>query len=165
MRSLPLRSILSRLTAFALTTGAAAPALAAPAPAPCRIDCALDDDLPIDPGNLPPEEVGTLLGRSLALALIEARPIAATQLAATWATSEDATRRLAVAHALERSFPLVGAAMVIDHLSRDEDAAIRAAAARAAWARRPSGGDDGVLSRLADDPDPAVRAIATSARA
>ncbi len=163
MRSLPLRSILSRLTAFALTTGAA-PAFAATAPVPCRIDCGLDDDTPIDRENLAPAEAGSLLGRSLALALIEARPIAATQLAATWATSDDPTRRLAVAHSLEWAFPLVGAAMVIDHLSRDEDAGIRAAAARAAWIRRATGGDEGVLSRLADDPDPTVRAIATSAR-
>lgn len=163
MRSLPLRSLLSRLTAFALTAGAAAPAYAVPAPSPCRIDCGLDDDTPIDPENLAPSEAGSLLGRSLALALIEARPIAATQLAATWATSDDTTRRLAVAHSLEWSFPLVGAALVIDHLSRDADATIRAAAARAAWARRSSGGDDGVLARLVDDPDPAVRAIATSA--
>ena len=60
-------------------------------------------------------------------------------------------------------FPLVGDALVIDHLSRDADPQVRAASARAAWARRP-GGDPGVLARLSADPDPEVREVATSGR-
>ena len=87
----------------------------------------------------------------------------ATHLAATWSLSDDPLRRLAVAHALEWTFPLVGDALVIDHLSRDADPQVRAASARAAWARRP-GGDPGVLARLSLDPDPAVREVATSGR-
>jgi hypothetical protein len=98
------------------------------------------------------------------MALGQLRPLSATHLAATWSLSEDPLRRLAVGHALEWPFALVGDALVIDHLSRDEDPAIRAASARAAWSRRLTGGDAGVLERLSRDPDPEVRAIAASAR-
>jgi hypothetical protein len=90
------------------------------------------------------------------------RPITATHLAATWALSDDPVRRLALAHALEWAFPLVGDGMVLDHLSRDADPAVRVAVARAAWVRRAGrhGDGDAILARLADDPDPSVRAVA-----
>lgn len=161
MAKVPLAHLLSRLTAVALAVGSGA-ATAAPA-AECEA-CGLDDDREIDREHLDPNAAATALGRGLALALGEVRPLTATQLAATWAVSADPLRRHALGVALEWTFPLVGDALVIDHLSRDPDPAIRAAAARAAWVRRASGGDGGVLARLADDPDPQVRAIAVAAR-
>jgi hypothetical protein len=107
---------------------------------------------------------GLALGRGLALTLGEMRPLWATHLATTWALSPDPVRRAAVACALEWAFPLVGDAVIIDHLSRDADPQIRAACARAAWIRRTTGGDPGVLARLVDDPDPEVRAVVRRAR-
>lgn len=158
---LPLRGLLSRLTTIALTTGALGAAHASPG-----TDRELDDitDPEIDRECVDTEDAALALGRGLALALGEMRPLAATQLAATWSTSPDDLRRLALANALEWAFPLVGDALVIDQLSRDVDPAIRAAAARAAWVRRATGGDLGVLDRLAVDPDPQVRAIVLAAR-
>lgn len=149
-----LRALVARLATLAIATtpvGAAA----------ATVDC-LDKDaeLEIDRGAATPREAGDTLGRSLAEALSELRPLHATQLVASWALSPDPVRRLAVANSLEWTFPLVGDALAIDHLSRDDDPTVRAAAARAAWARRDSGGDGGVLARLAADPDPTVRAIA-----
>jgi len=185
MSTVPLRRLLSKLTALALTTSSAVGAAAAPvreaaglenqpdnqnqddrrgAEGPDADDVELDASLPIDREQLDPHDAASALGRSLALALAEVRPLSATYLAASWSLSSDALRRLAVAHALEWTFPLVGDALVIDHLSHDGDPAIRAAVARAAWARRHTGGDLGVLARLSHDPDPSVRAVATSAR-
>jgi len=157
---LSLRRLLSRLTAIALTTTSAGPAAAAPA------DRELDEltEPEIDREHVKTEDAALALGRGLALALGEMRPLAATQLAATWSLSPDPLRRLALGVALEWKFPLVGDALVIDQLSHDPDPAIRCAAARAAWIRRPSGGDLGVLDRLADDPDPQVRSVARAAR-
>jgi hypothetical protein len=155
-----LRGVLSRLTALAITTSAVGPAAAATTPAArARVDELLDDD-EIDREHIDTGDAALALGRGLAIALTEMQPIAATELAATWSLSADPLRRLALGHALEWTFPLVGDAFVIDHLARDPDPHIRAAAARAAWIRRPSGGDLGVLDRLADDPDPSVRAVA-----
>jgi hypothetical protein len=174
MSKVSLRRLLSKLTAIALTTSAVGPAAAdalqtpgldvsdAPA-ADDADDSDLDPSLTIDREHLDAHDAAFALGRSLALALGELRPLAATHLAASWALSPDAVRRLAVGHALEWTFALVGDALVIDHLSRDADPAIRAASARAAWARRAVGGDPGVLARLRHDPDPAVRAVATAA--
>lgn len=172
MNTVSLRRLLSKLTALALTTSSA---IGAAAVDPVREVAGLDADadaddidldasLPIDREQLDAEDAASALGRSLALALAEVRPLSATYLAASWSLSSDALRRRAVAHALEWTFPLVGDALVIDHLSHDGDPAIRAAVARAAWARRHTGGDLGVLARLSADPDPAVRAVATSAR-
>jgi hypothetical protein len=127
-------------------------------------DSDLDASLLIDHEHLDPGDAAAALGRSLALALGELRPLTATHLAATWSLSDDPLRRLAVAHALAWTFPLVGDALVIDHLSHDADPRVRAASARAAWARRPSGGDPGVLARLSVDPDPQVREAAISSR-
>ncbi|HEU4727293.1 MAG TPA: hypothetical protein VFT22_05380 [Kofleriaceae bacterium] len=158
------------MTALALTTSAVGPAAAETATETPGLDTAdaedadLDASVPIDREQLDADDAAARLGRSLALALGELRPLLATQIAASWSLSDDALRRLAVAHALEWVFPLVGDALVIDHLSRDGDPAIRAAAARAAWARRQSGGDLGVLARLSQDPDPQVRSVASSAR-
>jgi len=174
MSNVSLRRLLSRLAAVALSTSAAGAAAADPNREPParedRIgndledsDGELDASLPIDPGQLEARDAAAALGRSLALALGELRPLTATHLAATWSLSDDPLRRLAVAHALEWTFPLVGDALVIDHLSRDTDPQVRAASARAAWARRP-GGDPGVLARLSLDPDPEVRDVATSGR-
>jgi hypothetical protein len=178
MSKVSLRRLLSRLAALALsassaTSSAAAavgPAAAAPPEATDAAGIDVDDDdadldasLPIDREQLEARDAAATLGRSLALALGELRPLTATHLAATWSLSSDPLRRLAVAHALEWTFPLVGDALVIDHLSRDADPQVRAASARAAWARRP-GGDPGVLARLSVDPDPEVREVATSGR-
>jgi hypothetical protein len=126
-------------------------------------DCDLDGDATIDRGQVDPHDAVGMLGRSLAHALGELSPIAATHLATTWALSDDPLRRAAVASALEWTFPLFGDAVVIQHLAGDPDPAIRTACARAAWVRRPSGGDRGVLARLAEDPDASVRAVARSA--
>lgn len=139
MGSLNLRSILSRLTAFAIYAGSAAPAAAAtaaaaPADADC-VECDLEDDTPIDRGGLDPDQAAEVIGRSLAMALKEARPLAATQVASTWATSADPLRRLAVAHALEWKFRLVGDDLILDHLAQDGEPTVKQAATRAAWAR------------------------------
>ncbi len=179
MSKVSLRRLLSKLTALALSTSAVGPAVAASFSRP-RVDVALpeagdrdglddedsdfDPSLPIDREHLDDRDAAYVLGRSLALALTDMRPLSATQLVSSWALSSDPVRRLAVAHALEWTFRLVGDAVVIDHLSRDAEPPIRAAAGRAAWARRQTGGDLGVLARLSLDPDPAVRAIADSAR-
>lgn len=176
MSKVSLRRLLSRLTAIALSTTAVG-AAAADRPVPVaagHVDSGSDEianeaeleleDIPIDPEHIDPPDAAIALGRSLALAIGNLRPIIATQLAATWALSHDELKRLALAHALEWQFPLVGDAIVIDHLSRDHDPAVRAATARAAWARRATGGDGGVLSRLVVDPDPIVAMIARGAR-
>jgi hypothetical protein len=173
MSKVSLRRLLSQLTALALSTSAIAPVSAAPAPTAMRraesdvesdLEADLEADHEIDREHIDEYDAALALGRSLALALGEVRPLVATQIAASWSLSADPVRRLAVALALEWMFPLVGDALVIDHLSRDRDPAIRIAAARAAWIRRPSGGDLGVLARLVDDPDPHVRAVAAAAR-
>ena len=174
MSKVSLRRLLSKLTALALTTSAVAPAAAAEGGPPpsgstgTRCDDCLDDDLaddvPIDREHVGEVDAGIALGRSLAVVLDDMRPLSATQIVSTWALSEDPVRRLAVAHALEWAFPLVGDSLAIDHLSRDPDPEIRVAAARAAWVRRSKGGDPGVLARLSDDPDPRVRMVARNAR-
>ena len=171
MSKVTLRRLLSRLAAFALTTGAVAPAVAAVprAAPPPRQEDVVDDadlvsDLPIDPEHIDELDAAAALGRGLALALAEMRPLNATHIASTWALSQHPVRRLAVAHALEWTFKLVGDALIIDHLSRDPEPVIRVEIARAAWVRRSVGGDPGVLARLADDPDPKVRAVAARAR-
>ncbi len=104
-----------------------------------------------------------MLGRSLANALGELKPLSATHLATCWALSDDPLRRAAVAHALEWAFPLFADAAILEHLSYDADPLIRAAVARGAWVRRRGAGDGGVLARLSHDPDPDVRSIATRA--
>ena len=169
MSKVSLRRLLTKLTALALSTSVA-PATADPVrdvpgfDATDAEDADLDASLTIDREHLDAHDAAVALGRSLAMALGELRPLTATHLAATWSLSSDPLRKLAVAHALEWAFPLVGDALVVDHLSRDPDPEIRAAAGRAAWARRATGGDPGVLARLSHDPDPAVRAVAGSAR-
>ncbi len=175
MSKVSLRRLLSKLTALALSTSAIGPATGEPVRELAggaldtvdtvdADDSDLDASLQIDREQFEAQDAASALGRSLALALGGMRPLSATHLAATWTLSSDPVRRLAVAHALEWTFPLVGDALVIDHLSHDGDPAIRAAVARAAWARRQAGGDPGVLARLSRDPDPDVRAVATSAR-
>lgn len=166
MSKVSVRALLSKLTALALSTSAVSSAAADSLQEPPGFDVAdaedgeLDASLQIDREHLDAQDAATALGRSLALALGGMRPLSATHLAATWSLSSDPVRRLAVAYALERTFLLVGDALVIDHLSHDLDPAIRTAAARAAWARRQTGGDPGVLARLSHDPDPQVRAVA-----
>ncbi len=158
MRKISLRRLLSKLTVLAL---ASSPAANAAATADACDECS--DDARIDHEQVDPRTAAAMLGRSLANALGEMRPLAATHLASTWALSEDPLRRAAIAHALEWTFPLLGDADIIEHLSYERDPHIRAACARAAWARRASGGDPGVLARLARDPDAEVRAIAVRA--
>ena len=169
MSKISLRRLLTKLTVLALSTTAATVADARPLEKDACADCdddadLLDPTLAIDRGHVDGRDAALTLGRGLALAFGEVRPLVATNLASTWALSDDPVRRLAVANAMEWQFPLVGDDIVIDHLSRDPDPEIRMAAARAAWSRRASGGDPGVLERLALDPDPEVRAVAKSAR-
>lgn len=159
MSKVSLRRLLTALTLTTTTVASAAtPGVDSPQ---CQDLCG---DQPIDTGSVDELDAAATLGRGLALALSEMRPLGATQLASSWALSEVPMRRLAVAHALEWTFKLVGDDLIIDHLSRDDDPTIRKEVARAAWIRRASGGDPGVLARLADDPDPAVRAVAARAR-
>ena len=160
MPKVSIRRLLTHLAALALTTSVAMPAAAAANP----IDAELTADAPVDREHIDELDAAAALGRGLALALAEMRPLDATQLASTWALSEHPVRRLAVAHALEWTFKLVGDDLIIDHLSRDADPVIRKEIARAAWVRRAAGGDPSVLVRLAVDPDPQVRAVARRAR-
>lgn len=154
MSKVSVHRLLSKLTALALSTSAvgsavgsaAADAVREPPELDASDDGELDASLQIDREHLDVQDAASAIGRSLALALGGMRPLLATHLAATWSLSSDPVRRLAVAHALERTFLLVGDGLVIDHLSHDSDPSIRAAAARAAWARRPIGGDPGVLT-------------------
>ncbi|MGE0549564.1 MAG: hypothetical protein AB7O24_13225 [Kofleriaceae bacterium] len=161
--TITLRRLLTKLTALALTAAPTSAAVASPRSESVDLDVELDGDAPIDREHLDHADAAAALGRSLALALTHARPLTSTRLATTWALSEDPMRRLAVARSLEWTFPLVGDAVVIDHLATDPDPEIRIAAARAAWARRGTGGDPGVLDRLRDDPDPGVRDVALRA--
>ena len=87
------RRLLSRLTAIALSTAAMPAADAAVSTAAPQEDPELDASLVLDRGELPARDAGITLGRGLALALDEMRPIAATHLAATWALSDDPVRR------------------------------------------------------------------------
>lgn len=157
MRKISLQRLLSKLAVIALAT--ASPALASPNEQ-VTTDPELIADGFIETGNVDRRDAAALLGRGLAVALDGIKPIEATHLASSWAMSPDPMRRLAIARALEWSFPLVGDALVIEHLSHDPDPQIRAACARAAWIRRATGGDLGVLDRLARDPSPEVAAIA-----
>ena len=163
MPNVSLRLLLARLTVLALTVG---PTAAHAGRIVNLIDHerVLDATLPIDREHVDPRDAALMLSRSLAHALGELPALHGTQLATSWALSDDPLRRAAIARALEWMFPLLGDSIVIDHLSRDPDPAIRAASARAAWVRRATGGDPGVLDRLASDDDPEVRAIALGAR-
>ena len=175
MSKVSIRRLLSRLTAIALSTttvggAAAAPPSGDPSPSASPAgddgcDLACGADLPIDREAYDEPTAAARLGQGLALALAlgRMRPLGATQLASTWALSEDVLRRHALAHALEWAFPLVGDALVLDHLSRDPDPAIRVATARAAWIPSGQRRGSGVLSRLAADPDPEVRSVASGA--
>src|SRR4051794_2626651 len=114
MSKVTLRRLLSKLAAIALSTSAAptAPAMAAAADPPAEpgetagrlgtdledADGELDASLSIDREQLEAQDAAAALGRSLALALGELRPLTATPLAATWSLSDDPLRRLAVAH-------------------------------------------------------------------
>jgi hypothetical protein len=134
-----LRRLVSKLTVLAL---ASTPAAAAPEPAsssqcaPDGDDGDLDSDLPIDREHVAPHVAAEMLGRSLAQALHEMRPLAATHLATSWALSEDRLRRVAIACALERVFPLFGDKAILEHLAHDRDPQVRDAVARAASVRR-----------------------------
>lgn len=160
MPKVSIRHLLTRLAALALTTSVAMPAAAEAAP----LDAELIADIPVDREHIDELDAAAALGRGLALALSEMRPLDATHLASSWALSEHGVRRLAVAHALEWTFKLVGDDLIIEHLSKDPDPIVRKEVARAAWVRRAAGGDPGVLSRLAEDPDPRVREVARRAR-
>lgn len=159
MPKVSIRHLLMRLAALALTTSVAMPAAQATA-----IDAELTADVPVDREHIDELDAAAALGRGLALALSEMRPLDATHLASTWALSEHPVRRLAVAHALEWTFKLVGDDLIIEHLSRDADPIVRKEIARAAWVRRGAAADGQVLVRLADDPDPRVREVARRAR-
>ena len=166
MRRISLRRLLSRLTVLALSatplTTNADPTVRAHTSVD-EDDGALDANMPIDREAVEPADAAALLGRHLAQALGELRPLAATHLATTWALSEDGLRRGAIASALEWTFPLLGDAVILDHLSRDPDPVIRAACARAAWARRATGGDRGGLARHDGEVDPPGAAVAPPA--
>jgi hypothetical protein len=152
-------SLMRLLSKLAILAGIATPAIAATD----RVvpDPLLVSDAFIDREHVEERDAAALLGRNLAIALQRMEPIEATHIASGWAMSPDPMRRIGVARALEWQFPLIGDAVVIDHLSRDPDPAIRASCARAAWIRRATGGDPGVLDRLSRDIDPDVRASAS----
>jgi hypothetical protein len=160
MRKISLRRLLAQLTVLAL---AGSPAANAATLSDDCDDCSGGEDVRIDHEQVDPHDAAAMLGRSLANALGELKPLSATHLATTWALSGDPLRRAAVAEALEWAFPLFGDGAIIEHLSHERDPRVRAACARAAWVRRASGGDHGVLARLAVDPDAEVRAIAVHA--
>ncbi len=169
MRRVSLRGLLSKLTVLALSTSALAVASPARrAPKVCieeDVDEDLvDDDALIDREHVDARDAAAMLGRSLANALSQVKPLSAIHLATTWALSDDPLRRAAVARSLEWTFPLLGDSAIIEHLSYDADPSIRAAAARAAWVRQTVGGGAGVLERLALDSDADVRSIALRAR-
>jgi len=166
MRRVSLCRLLSKLTVLALSTSALAVASPARrAPKVCiEEELDVDDDTMIDREHVDARDAAAMLGRSLASALSEVKPLSAIHLATTWALSDDPLRRAAVARSLEWTFPLLGDTAIIEHLSYDADPSIRAAAARAAWARQTMGGDAGVLERLALDSDADVRSIALRAR-
>jgi hypothetical protein len=149
MPKISMRRLLTKLTMLALTAGAVSTTHAAEPPE-------LDATLVLDRGHLDAFDAASTLGRGLALALAEMRPLSATHVVATWSLSEDAVRRHAVACALEWTFPLVGDSLALEHLATDPNPDIRAATARAAWMRRTTH----VLDRLVGDPDPEVRDIA-----
>ena len=158
MQKVSLRRLLSKLTVIALASSPAANATA------MLDDCdECSEDARIDHEQVDPHQAAAMLGRGLAHALGELKPLSATHLATTWALSEDPLRRAAVAHALEWAFPLLGDGTIIEHLSHERDPHVRAACARAAWIRRTTGGDHGVLAQLAHDPDAEVRSIALRA--
>ena len=163
MPKVSLRRLLSRLTTIAISASAVGSANAEPTREEAKgvEESVLVEDLPIDREHVDAPDAALALGRSLALAIDRMRPLSATQIASTWALSEDSVRRLAVVHALEWPVRIVGDDVILDHLSRDPDPAVRTATARAAWARRPVGTE--VLARLRDDPNPEVRAIAEQA--
>jgi hypothetical protein len=173
MSKVSLRRLLTRLTAIALSTTAVSPAAAEDGDDTSADDregldldaeLALDPSLTVDPEAIDPPDAAAALGRGLALAADRMRPLSATHVITTWALADDAVRRLAVAHALEWSFPLVGDDIVLDHLSRDPSPEVRVAVARAAWARRLTSGPLDVLDRLANDPDARVREVARRGR-
>lgn len=155
------RISLRRLLAVLALSGSPSVAVATPRNVETASETAseLDADIPIDHEHLDASDAAAMLGRQLAHTLGGQQPIAATHLASTWALSDDPLRRIAIAHALEWAFPLVGDDIVLDHLSRDADPEVRSAVARAAWVRRPTLGTD-IVDRLSADPDPEVRAIA-----
>lgn len=169
MPKAPRSRLLSKLGfATVSATAVVAPANAAAGPRVAVVfddtDVESDDDMTLLAAGRPATQVDLghdtgSPGRGLAVALSRAPALVATELAARWAVSGDAARRLAIADALSWRFRLVGDDVVIDHLSRDSDPVIRRAAALAAWTRRAAGGDDHVLERLADDPDLEVRRV------
>jgi hypothetical protein len=133
-----LRRLLSKLTVVALASSPAASTAEPPGSAQCASDDDgdLDSDLQIDREQVDPRAAATLLGRMLAHALGEMRPLAATHLATTWALSGDSLRRAGIAHALEHVFPLFGDRAILTHLGRDSDPYVRDVALRAASVRR-----------------------------
>src|SRR5690348_10236907 len=110
MRKIPLRRLLSKLTVLALASSSAAASAMPRRPDQAAMDeddGELDADLSIDCEQLALADAARMLGKSLAQALGEMRPLSATHLATTWALSPDAPRRAAIAHALEWAFPLL----------------------------------------------------------
>ncbi len=156
------RGAMRRLITKLVVATLGVPAAAAASPAEVEADGDRDpdavDDAEVEAAlHLASGDAGGAGAHALAILLDHMRPIDATRAAATAALSPRLDVRLAVGEALTWCFPLVGADVVIDHLSRDADAAVRLAAARAAHARRGSIDDPAVLERLSVDPEPAVR--------
>jgi hypothetical protein len=158
MAKVSLERLLIRLTILALVGAPLASAQAAPLSHDELFEATIDHQ------EVAPRDAAAVLGRHLARVLEELAPLEATHLATTWALADDPLRRAGVASALEWTFPLLGDAEILDHLSRDADPGIRLATARAAWSRRAFGGDPGVLARLSNDDDPEVREVARHAR-
>jgi hypothetical protein len=99
-----------------------------------------------------------------AVLLDTSSPFDATIALVDAAFSDEVTVRRATAEALIWDFPVLGADVILEHLSHDPSAVVRFAVARAVHARRRSLGDT-LLIRLAVDPDDRVAAAASFALA
>lgn len=127
MRMISLRRLLFKLAVLTLSVGPAAAGQSSPFRE--SLDEELVEDAPIDREHTDPDDAATTIGRSLARSLAAMRPLEATQLATTWATSSDPIRRAAIAYALGSASPL-GADTILEHLSHDDDPLVVRAIAR-----------------------------------
>ena len=158
MSKVSLRRLLAKLTALALSTSAVRACVRRHKRRDRQSatdDLDLDDDVPIDREHVDPVDAAVALGRSLALALGAMRPARRHPHRGDLGRVAGSGAAARVAHALEWAFPLVGDAVVIDHLSRDRGPRDPGrCGTRRVDPAAPAGGDLDVLDRLADDPDP-----------
>lgn len=113
----------------------------------------------------PNQTVRTTLVSGLAQLLERAVPIERTFLISSWSDSRSPEVRCAMAAALERDIPAVGALSALETLGIDPSPQVRAAAARAAGARRQVAPErlGRLLAKLARDDHADVRRAALTA--